>query len=462
MSLPRAWARLRSDGSARAVSTLFSAEAASFVTLTAQALIIARYLGPATFGRLAVVLGLTSLVASLLDLRSGDAVTRFLPRHMVRGRIDQAAKLAAACLTVDAVVLAASSMVVVAVALLVPTLAPLPLPAVLLALVGTLVVLPTTTARAVLNALGRHGTVAGVQTIATTARLLALLVVIAVDAGLAGVLIVVNLGLALEAVVTVLVANHRLTAGSGTSALRLADPRGVSGDVRSFIGWNGAVTLSGALVKSGDVVLVGAVAGPTAAGFYRLAKSLATPIGMLALPMQTIFYNRLSAARSRGPVDWRTTLLRAQMAALPLALVIALASPTAPFLVRLLAGEEYAPAGWPAAWLVLGGALGLLFYWGRPVLLVLDYLRPNLYAGLLLAVLFAVLAVPAADAAGATGASLARLAVVSTLGNGVLLFLVWRALRRQPPVEATVPPVPGHPAPVAADRTTYADHDDAI
>jgi O-antigen/teichoic acid export membrane protein len=461
MSLPRAWARLRSNGSARAVSILFSAEAASFVTLTAQALIIARYLGPATFGRLAVVLGLATLVASLLDLRSGDAVTRFLPRHMVSGRVDQAAKLAATCLTADAMVLAFSSVLVVAVSVTVPSLAPLPLPAVLLALVGALVLLPTTTARAILNVLGRHGTVAGLQIAGTMIRLLALLAVVAADAGLAGVLIVVNLGLALEAVVTLLVANHRLTARSGVSALRLADPRGVPGDVRRFMGWNGAVTLSGALVKSGDVVLVGAVAGPTAAGFYRLAKSLATPIGMLALPMQTIFYNRLSAARSRGPVAWRTTLIRAQLAALPVALAIALATPVVPAIVRLLAGEDYAPAGTPAAWLVLGGAIGLLGYWGRPVLLVLDYLRPSLYAALLVTALFAAVAVPAADAAGATGAALARLAVVSVLGNAILLFLVWRALRRHSPGTATVPPGTMRPASVGPRTTAYADHDEA-
>jgi O-antigen/teichoic acid export membrane protein/ubiquinone/menaquinone biosynthesis C-methylase UbiE len=424
------WPRLRASASARAVGQLFSAEVFALGGLTLQALLTARYLGPSLFGRWSVVVGLAALVVALLDMRSADAITRFLPQRLRDGKPDEATTLVSVCLTADAAIAALTTAVVLGVAAVAPPLAPLPTAQILLVVVGAVAILPTLSGRAVLNVNGRYATVARLQIAGIVLRLGGLAPVILLDLGLLGLLIVTSGGVALECVVTVAVAARALREKGSRRPIRLVSPRQVPRDVRSFIGWNGAVTLSGAVVKAGDVVLVGAVAGATAAGYYRLARTLAMPVASLATPLQTVFYNSLSNARSRGTIDWRALIVRAQLVVVPIVVVVVAVVPAVDSLVRLLAGDEFAPAGAPAVWFLLGNALSLLGYWGRPVLLVLDHLRPNLWSGLILAVLFVLAAVPAAQAHGAEGAALARLVVVSLLGNIVLAALVRSAVRR--------------------------------
>lgn len=446
------WRSARASTSARAVSLLVSGEFAALALVTVQALVVARYLGPTDYGRVAVASGLIALLAAVLDLRSTDTVTRFLPPQLEDAQPEKSRRLVGACVTLDA----ATAAVAVGVMLLFRSafewLAPLPIVETVVISAGVAAVPVLTTARAALNVLGSYRVVAGAQTVSSALRLALLFGVVAADAGLLGVVTVVGGGVVAETLLTLVLAGNALKLGAA-GLLRPVAPTNVPLEIRSFVGLNGAVTAAGAVVKAGDVVLVGAFSGPAVAGYYRLAKALTSPIGTLALPLTTVFYNRVSAAHAQGQVRWGRMITRAQIAGIPLVLLIAGATPFLPALVALLAGDAYAPAGPATVWLALGGAAGLLTYWARPVLLVLDELRMNLYISIVVAAGFAALAVPAAMTNGAEGVAVTRLLVVSVAGSGALV-LVARAAARRSTARAEVKDAGQHQGPSAAPPPT--------
>jgi O-antigen/teichoic acid export membrane protein len=188
-------------------------------------------------------------------------------------------------------------------------------------------------------------------------------------------------------------------------------------------------TLVSSAIKQVDLLLVGAFAGPSEAGYYRLAKSLTAPAGNVGAPIQTVLYPKLARAESQRDfaaadrITRRTVLL----VCLPLAVAALCSIPLVHPIIVLLAGTAYTDATAPAIALVAGVAVSFATLHLRPVFLARDKLAAllALTVGPSLAVLVAM--VPAADSQGATGVAWTRSAAVAL---GSLLMLLYIHSRR--------------------------------
>jgi O-antigen/teichoic acid export membrane protein len=228
--------------------------------------------------------------------------------------------------------------------------------------------------------------------------------------------------------------------GDRVRTSRLAELGDTRADIRRFLLYSEATTFSGSIVKFSDTLLVGAFGGTKQAGYYRLAKSLTAPIASVQGPLQTVVYNRFVAVRAtEGAPALGRVAKRAAWTSLPIVVLLLLCAPFMPAAVRVVGGAAFAPAGAVTVVFLVGSALALSTYWLRPYYLVVDRLRAwfwvSLAVGLLGSVAFAV----GAWADGAFGVAVARVAVVSLGGNGVLLWMLVRdvrRLRRLPPATA--------------------------
>jgi O-antigen/teichoic acid export membrane protein len=418
--------------SARSVRTLWSAEVVSLVATLASAVVVARGLGASAYGRFALLTTFAALLASFLDPRAGEIVTKYFRELTARGNARGALVAARTVLCLDSAAAVLAPVLTLAVHPLVSGVAPGRWYEVLLAALAAALLAPIVTARAVLASLDSYRTISRLQMVFSLVRGGAL-----AAAALTGDVLLVLTALAastaLELAVTVGAAVRAVRVEHGAlergAFSRHAVREAVPG-LRRFLLYSEGTTFLGAITKFGDTLALGALAGPEQAGFYRFAKSLTAPVANLTLPMQTVAFNRFVNVRVELGEEGMTRMARrASLLALPLVGALLLVSPTLPWIVVLLAGEEFRPAGLVAVVLLAGSALALPSYWLRPYYLVLDRLRAWFRVSLVVGVLSAVGFAAGAHLAGATGVATARILVVALLGNLLLALPVLRRRR---------------------------------
>lgn len=411
------------------VRTLWSAEVVSVAALVVSGLVVARALGPETYGRFALLSAFGALVYGVFEPRVGEVVTKYFGTAVVQGRHRDARTILKGSLALDAVAVAVAVLLTTAAQPWVQGIAPgtvldLALAAGSVALAG-----PVLTGRAALAVLDRYRTFARIQTAAGLGRAAGAAVAAVVTRDVTAVLAVLVVSTVAELVVDLLAVRRAvaITAGRqpGESRTRLADFRRAAPGVGRFLAYSEATTLLGSVTKSADTLIVGGIAGAEQAGLYRLARSLTAPVGNLVTPLQTVAYNRFVAVFLQGgAARMRLAARRATVTAVPLAVLLGLACFLVPTAVRLLAGDEFSGAGPVAVVLLLGAAVGLPLYWLRSAYLVLDRLRTWLWVSVVISVLSTVGFVLGAELGGALGVAAARALLVTLIANLVLLLLL--------------------------------------
>lgn len=413
----------------RRVRTLWSAEVVTVAALVASGLVIARALGPTTYGRFALLSAFGALVYTFIEPRIGEVVTKYVGTAAAQGRSRDVRAVLRGAIVLD--VLA----VVVAIAL---TTAAQPLAQGIasgtaldfaLAAGATALSGPILTGRALLAVLDRYRDFARVQTVAGLLRAAATSAAASVTGDVTAVLAALVAIALLELAANLVVAGSAVRARHGRrpdeDRTRLGEFARAAPGVGRFIAYSEATTLLGSLTKFADTLIVGAVAGAEQAGLYRLARSLTAPVATIVTPLQTVTYNRLVAVHLEGGApSVRTVGRRATLAALPLALMVVAATPLVPTGVRLLAGESFSAAGPVAVALLLGAAVGLPAYWLRLAYLVLERLRTWLVVSVGISVVSMVAFVGAALLEGALGVAVARGVIITLIGNLILLSLL--------------------------------------
>lgn len=125
--------------------------------------------------------------------------------------------------------------------------------------------------------------------------------------------------------------------------------------------------------KQLDSLAVGWTCGPQAAAFLKVAKGIASLVGLVVAPLQAVAYPRLVSARSRSEDALRDLVRRlSTKVALPVGALVVLAAPFVPWIVSTVLGPAYEGGAVPAALLFAGGALWLSTFWVRPLLLACD------------------------------------------------------------------------------------------
>jgi O-antigen/teichoic acid export membrane protein len=380
----RASSRLRTPGAAevlRKVSGLWVAEGVRLAITAIQGIIVARWLGPHSYGIAALVVGYPGAILQFLDARSFDATVKYLGEFGARGEAKKAASITKLGYAVDTLIALSTSIVVIASA---PWAArhivKAPGTAWMVAAYSTAFVFrfPASTSQAILVSLGRFRAVAVVTIIVTISRAVFLLGLVAVGWGISGVVWGSAIGLVVEGVLFGGLGYPAARRAWGTSGLTTSwqELRGHRREILHFLFWTDLGTLVTSLSKQWDVVVLGYFRHPTEVGYYRLARSVASLAGSVVSGLQLVIYPRFARL---GVRDRTRLALAARKSAVwigvPLGAAAFLSLLILPTVVPLVAGQRFLPAAVAAQLLVAGGGVWITFFWLRPLFLALGEVR---------------------------------------------------------------------------------------
>jgi O-antigen/teichoic acid export membrane protein len=372
-------------GSRRLVADAGVLTTGNVVSATAsviQGVVVARWLGPEDFGIAALLAAYPTLVLTCLAARSADATVKYLGEF--RGRAEPARMRATCKLAYGAdlaAALAALGIVVLTGAWAAGRVAHSGESAWLMSAYAAMLVPGALrgTSSAILGSLGQFARAAALEAGAALARLALVTALLAAGLGIPGVVLGQGIGLALTGLAFAAVAAPALSRETGGRWRDdpIAVLAGRRAEVAGFVLWSSLNATFGLIPKQADVLVLGAFRGPTEAGYYRLAKSVASLTGYLAGPLQAVAYPELVRLAGSDLAVWRRRVRGlALRTGLPLGLAGLVAVPLGGWLVPRLAGATFLPAV-PSTWLLLAGSvLWLACFWLRPAFLSLGLIRP--------------------------------------------------------------------------------------
>ncbi len=358
--------------------------AASFV----QTILVARMLGPGYFGVWASLQAFCTVVATFLTFRTSEPVTRYLTEYAAQTsdqgrRSPLVALLLGTAIAVDAIT---QSLAVIMVALLAPWVAPL-LPggeavAVLYPLlaISLLRTVFDATWFSVARHLAQYRTIAALNAFFPVLRLMVLaiawvlypisLATIVVLMMVLGILQMFVIGWSLWQAIST---GYGLGLSDLFTARILHDQRKLA-SFWSFMKATFLGSLFSALVKEGDVLILGSLRPSEEVGWYRLAKSLAGTVQQIGELLAQVIYQDFSEhVVARDGALLRNTLrflFRTWLPAVVVAILVGIA--LAYFCIPILFGRSYAPTVGLFSILMVGTGCVTALFWVRPLILALE------------------------------------------------------------------------------------------
>ena len=418
----------------------------------AQAIIVARALGPRDFGIAALILSFPPLVFTFFDAQAAEAVVKYLGQFLAVGERRKALAVPMLAYAVDIglavvgfLIVAASSGWIAGHLLDARGHADL-----LILVAATQVVLaPADTSRALLTSFGRFAGVAWITGGSAILRITLIIGLVGSGGGIAAFVVATCVGTIVESLLIGWLANRAVREALGSSWWngRLADVRESVREMGRFLVYTDLTSLVSVFVKQADIVILGMVAGPVQTGYYRLARSLAAPATSVIMTLQSVLYPQV--ARLVATADGPTLMRRARrwfvLGGIPLAAVSLLVFPFVPQVIRALSGPDFGGAAAPARWLLLGSAFVLACFWLRPIQLATGQVRFMFLNGIVLGVVSVAAFFALGGPFGAAGVAAARTVVAGFAGTTAGLWKL-RSLSRS---GRLVPaPASGAPLPV--------------
>lgn len=405
---------------------------AEVVVLTSslvQTIVVARALGPRSYGAAALILALPAFVFTFFDPKASEAVVKYLGAAVAIDDGPRTRAIVKIAYAVDAVLALVGIAVVAAGApwaadrLLrsAPQASLLVVTAVCMGLAA-----PADTSRAVLTTFGRFAAVAWVDGATAAARAALVIALVVADFGVAGVVWGGGAGLVAQSLLLGGLAHASTRRATGQSWLRgrLDAIRPQVREMGRFLIYTDLTSLASVFVKQADLVLLGAVRGPIDVGWYRLAQSLTTPISSVVAALQTVVYPAFSRLVGMGDVDGvvraaRRYFLRVGLPLAALTLVGLIAVPTG---VNLVGGPDFAPAVPAARWMLVGSAFVIAGFWARPAMYATGQVRFVFAMSAVLGAATVGAFVLAAEPLGPAGVAGSRAVLAGAAGTGVLAF----------------------------------------
>jgi O-antigen/teichoic acid export membrane protein len=452
---------LREDGRrfVAQVSSLLGGQLVAAILNFLLAVVLARELAAEEFGRYALIVAVVLLVAQLVDVRVWEAATRFTSEHLARGRNVQARAVLELALLVNlaAGFVATGLLAALADPIATELLEDPELTGALIVYAGIAPLLALENAAAtIFRIFDRFGQLGALHALGAVTRLAAVAVVLAAGGGLEPVLITL---LAAEAVtalafiglgVRILVQELPVDPDLGK---RLSSVRGTLRPMARFLFLSNLTGTLRIFNERSDVVLVGALASPTAAGVFALARTFVQPMAILYRPLQEAIYPILFSAGARGGLAGTRGLVArtTRLAGALLLLCAAVLSLASPWLIPGIAGEGFADAWEAVIPLALGAAVMGSLFWLQAAALALDR-QPRALAMLAVAsaaqLAALLILIPPL---GPLGAGLAYL-IFSSTWAALLLPTVWRQMRDDRRSDAPSPAIRPPTSATAARR----------
>jgi O-antigen/teichoic acid export membrane protein len=364
---------------------LFSANAAALGLGFLQMLILARILGPKPYGLLALVMTYPATVNQVFDSRAWEAATTYLVRYRAEGNAAKAAAVAKLCYLVDA---STALLALVVVLVTAPWAARVflkdtSLSTLVMAFGMTILAgVPAGTSLVLLRVAGRFRLVALQNLLNASLRFVAVLTALFVVGTLQAVVAAYVLAMLAGAVVSVWMGRIGARAvGLGglrpIVAARLDLLRGDGRGIAQFLTITNVNGLLKVVQRQGDILLVGYVLGPAAAGFIRLARSFSDLLNVPVAPVyETSYPTFASLWRHRHLAELRRLARRVTQSSAGFGLVGALALVLGGgTLLRLSAGAAYGPATVPLQLFAIATGLAVSTSVWHPLLVAMD--RPG-------------------------------------------------------------------------------------
>lgn len=134
------------------------------------------------------------------------------------------------------------------------------------------------------------------------------------------------------------------------------------------------------LMKEGDTLVVGLVASDSSVGFYRLARSLVSVVQLVTQAIATLILQDFAEIRRNGAAAVLSVVRRVAVPFAGLVLagcaVIAIALPA---VIMMIYGPQYAGAVLPFRILLVGTAVSTSLFWVTPALIALREVRAMLH-----------------------------------------------------------------------------------
>jgi len=287
--------------------------------------------------------------------------------------------------------------------------------------------IPVATSRALLGVFAEFTLISRAQIIIAVVRTITVCAVALTGSGLITIVLAITILAVVESSTFVALALRatRKRLGRALMSSSFAPLKGRRRQMLHFVVLTDLSTLLSTATKQVDTLMVGLLAGPREAGYYRLARSLTSPAGKVGGPVQAILYPKLSRAESMGKyaeADAATRRTRL-LVCLPLTVAALCAIPLVGPTIVLLAGRDFQRATGPAIALVVGVAVSFATLHVRPVFLARDKLGALLFMTSVPAIVLVVVMVPMADTFGASGVAWARSAAVAIGSLMMILYL---------------------------------------
>ena len=332
--------------------------------------LVARWLGTAEYGLLALVIAYPTLLWSFVGTKSVSVVTRYMAAFQAKGQDDELLDIVKAGYLLDVSVACLAFILVVATGwwvsgsiyhrpevgwLMVIYAASFPL----FSLAGG--------SSAVLTAWKRFGLLAGLEVLHPTLKLVLVVGLVAAGLGSTGAVIGLAAAQASAGLIMMVAATFLLVReGKGLWWRASLEPLArMRGELATFFGWNYlVVTLSG-LVEQLPVIFLGSLRGPEQAGFYRLAASITTVGSYMESSLTRVVYPVLSARWGvEEPERIPASLRRWTLAGgLPASLLLVVVIPLLPRAIAVAFGHAYQPTALGAQLMMIGTAVSALFFW---------------------------------------------------------------------------------------------------
>jgi O-antigen/teichoic acid export membrane protein len=417
-------------------STLLSGQVVAAALTVVIAVVLARALGEEDYGRYVLVVATVTIVAQVIDVRVWEAATRFASAHLAderrveaRGVLELAIFVNLAGGLVAMAIIAALSAPIADDLLRDPDLRGA---IVVYAAIAPMLALENAAAAVfrIFDSFGRLGALYGGS---AALRLGLVVAVVAADGGLGAILVALLAAETLAAIAFVAIGSGMLRRNlpSGLSLRgRIAALRGQLRKMGRFLLISNLMGTLRILNERLDVVIVGAIASPAAAGLLGLARTFVQPLVVLYKPFTEAIYPTLFAAEARGELARARVVLEriTRLAGTAMFLAAALLSIASPWLIPAIAGEEFSGAWEPLIPLAIGtGVLGTLF-WLQAAAIAVDL---QVRALRLLALATAVQMTTVAVLAGSLDALAGGLAYLlfAVVWASLLVPPVWRRIR---------------------------------
>ena len=387
----------------------------------AEILLLAHYLGPASFGTFILIAAYPEAVQQLLDFRVRDGMTKYLAGFLAQGRKGDAVAVLKLLWTLDVGVSALALLIVVLSAGLAADLLvddPSRGGLMIVYSVGLFFGSLDTASGSVLRVLDRFALSFGVGLASSAVRLALVAAVVVADGGL-------------ETLVWARAASELLTTLIQGSAAALvlapllweqrrapiATLRDRYREIGTFLFSTNVAGVLRAASSKLDVILIGLLASPATVGLYRIASQLSRLPLLVADALYTVVFPRFARSFALGQIaDMRQIATRASVimatVSIPAAVALAVGGES---LLSGLVGEGFGPAA-PALALALVGIVPyVIFFWLQPLILTAGHAGALVTITALATALQLgglALLVPAFGASGA-GAALAILYLVT-------------------------------------------------